>query len=200
VIYFEFIKGEAKLPAIINELNWLDVFFIILLLGMVYKGARTGVAGQMIPLIGTLALVYAPVRFYRQFSEAMFGTMLQEWAKPVSFFIICILVMFITKIIDRLFSLIASDDMALIERIAGMLIAGFRSVVYLGVISYFLLLLPLPAVNTAVDESSGIALKSLRIDSSIFVLLSRIFEKEREFDRSGIYDHPGQNGDDDISA
>ena len=188
MIYFEFTEGEAKLPAIINELNWVDVFFIILLLGMVYKGARTGVAGQMVPLAGTFALVYLPVRFYREFSEAMFGTMLQEWAKPVSFFIICILVMFVTRIIDRLFSLIASDDMALIERIAGMLIAGFRSVAYFGVICYLLLMLPSAAVNRAVDESSGVARKSLRMDSKIFLLLAGIFEKERELDASGVYE------------
>jgi uncharacterized membrane protein required for colicin V production len=79
VIYFGFF-WRTVLPDILNQINWIDIFFLILLLGMVYKGLKTGVGGQVIALIGWFVLVFMSLKYYSVVSEALFGFLLQKWA------------------------------------------------------------------------------------------------------------------------
>jgi len=158
----------------ISELNWLDIIFLILLLGMIYKGVRSGVAGQIIPLLGTFALLFLSIRYYKSSSEAVFGSMLQDWSKPVSFFVIGSLVLFIAKIIEKLFTFKPSEDMAVIERLGGIILAVLRTVIICGAVSLGLLLIPINGVNTAVTQDSKLAPYLANIDMNIYCAITGV--------------------------
>ena len=177
MIYSGFIIRGVKLPTILRELIWVDLFFLILLLGMIYKGVRSGVAGQIVPLVGTFVLIFISIGYYKSSSEAFFGSMLQDWAKPVSFFLICSLVLFVFKIIDKLFNFKSSDDMAIIERIAGIAIAVVRTVILGGAVSLFLFLVPIEMINNAVKVESKAALRLATIDIDIYCVMSELVNK-----------------------
>lgn len=138
----------------LEQFVWLDVFFIILLLGTVYKGSQMGVGAQMLSLAGYLFLLYVVMGHYIMVSEALFGFLLQNWAKPFSFVILTITVFFFIKVIQRLFSATGQEQMAVIERAGGMLVALFRSGILIGIISTALLLVPSERVNALAAEAS----------------------------------------------
>jgi uncharacterized membrane protein required for colicin V production len=167
----------------ISELNWIDVIFLILLLGMIYKGVRLGVAGQIIPLLGTFVVLFLSIRYYKSSSEAFFGSMLQGWAKPVSFFIISSLVLFISKIIDKLFHFTAPEDMAVIERAAGIIIAAIRTAIICGVISLGLFLIPVKGVNSALKQDSQFASRLAEININIYCMIAEISDKKKKVEK-----------------
>ena len=110
------------MSAALTDINWLDILFVILLLGMVYKGLRTGVGSQLLSLAGWFVLLFVSIGYYKVLSEAIFGSVLQKWAKPVSFFVISAGIFTVVKILERAFNVITSEEHAAIERVGGALV------------------------------------------------------------------------------
>ena len=162
------------MPETLNNFNWIDVVFVILLLGMLYKGAKVGVGGQVLSLAGGLFLVFAAVGYYAFLSEAIFGFMLQKWAKPLSFFIIGALIFIMTKLLERVFSIIAGEEVAVIERIGGVIVAGIRAVVLFGLLGMLFLLVPIDSVNAAASEGSETCMFFVNADAQIYSWMSGI--------------------------
>ena len=177
MIYSGFIIRGVILSTILRELIWVDLSFIILLLGMIYKGVRSGVSGQIVPLIGTIVLTYISIGYYKSSAEAFFGSMLQNWAKPVSFILICFLVLFVFRIIDKLFNFKSSGEIAMIERLAGIAIAIARTIILCGAVTLFLLLVPIKTVNKTVKEESKVALMFAKLDIDIYCVMSKFVNK-----------------------
>ncbi|MBD3379474.1 MAG: hypothetical protein GF408_03320, partial [Candidatus Omnitrophica bacterium] len=146
------------LPDIINDINWLDILFLVLLLGMLYKGLRTGVGGQVISLIGLAALLFFSLHYYGFLSEGIFGFMLQKWAKPLTFFSVAAVIFTVTKVLERIFNITGGEEMAALERIGGAVVAFFRAVLLFGVIGILFMLIPLEYTRTSVTEHSRTAM------------------------------------------
>ena len=87
-----FAINEEEALELIKDINWLDILFVILLLGMIYKGARTGVGGQLLSLAGWCLLLFTSITYYNIVSTAIFGFLLQKWAKPITFFAIALII------------------------------------------------------------------------------------------------------------
>ena len=141
------------MPAVINNINWLDITFIVIFLGMIYKGSRTGVGSQLLSLAGWVALVFCAINYYSFLSTAIFGFLLQRWSRPFSFFAISAVILFAIKTIERIFHVISGDDVAFIERMGGVIIAAIRAFIFFGVIGLFILLVPMEASNKVINES-----------------------------------------------
>ncbi|MBU0683364.1 MAG: CvpA family protein [Candidatus Omnitrophica bacterium] len=162
------------MPEILNEINWLDILFIILLLGMVYKGLRSGVIGQIPSLIGGFVLLYISIEYYSFTSEAIFGFMFQKWTKPASFFIISAGIFVAVKILERVLSVINANEFALIERLGGAVIGGFRACMLFGVLGMIFLLMPIKTMQTSVVDGSKICNTLITMDFKIYVWMSEI--------------------------
>lgn len=156
------------MPEILNEINWLDILFVILLLGMIYKGLRSGVGGQISSLVGAVVLLYVTIGYYGFVSEAIFGFLFQKWTKSVTFLIIFVGIIILIKVFERLLSVVRSEDFAILERLGGALIAAFRAFVYCGIVGMFLLLIPIESVETSVMEGSKTGVFFINFDLSIF--------------------------------
>jgi len=156
------------LPEILNEINWLDVLFVILLLGIVYKGLRTGVGGQILSLVGGVVLLYFAIGYYCFISEAIFGFLFQKWTKSISFLIISGGMFILIKVLERLLSVIGNGDFAVLERVGGAILATFRAFVYFGIMGMFLLLIPIDSVKTSVIDKSKTCEFFIKFDIDLY--------------------------------
>ncbi|MFH1394830.1 MAG: CvpA family protein [Candidatus Omnitrophota bacterium] len=164
------------MPEILNEINWVDILFVILLLGMVYKGLRTGVGGQIPSLIGGFVLLYISIEYYSFMSEAIFGFMLQKWTKPASFVILAAGIFVTVKILERVLSVIGSEEFSTIERIGGAVIGGFRAFMLFGVFGIVFLLLPVENIRTSVVNGSKTCNAFINMDLEIYTWMTKIIK------------------------
>ncbi|MFH1552533.1 MAG: CvpA family protein [Candidatus Omnitrophota bacterium] len=169
------------MPEILQDINWLDIFFVILLLGMIYKGSTTGVGGQTISLIGWFVLIFAAIGYYSFLSEALFGFLLQDWARPASFFLISAIMFVVIKVLERVFNVIRGEELASIERIGGALVGAFRACIFFGIIGILLLLIPVEDVRLYVAEKSKTCMIFVQMDAQIYSWMTEfIGESEKK--------------------
>lgn len=162
------------MPDIITEVNWIDIIYVILFLGIVYKGTRTGVGGQLLSLAGWVVLIFVSMRYYSLVSEALFGFLLQSWAKPLSFLIIGVLVFVLIKFLERVFSVVTGSELSSFERIGGALVASVRAFVFFGAIGIFLLLVPVEIVRDSVISGSKTGMFFVGFDAGIYSMINEV--------------------------
>lgn len=159
------------MPSILQDVNWIDILFLILLLGMIYKGSKTGVGGQVVSLVGGFALVFVSVKYYSLASEALFGFLLQKWSKPASFLAIIVIIFIIIKVLERIMIVISGDEVASIERVGGVLVAALRAAMFCGLVGMFLLLIPADYIQKSVTSSKS-CMFFVKFDAQVYCLLN----------------------------
>lgn len=157
----------------ISHFSWLDIVYTLILFGTIYKGSKRGVSTQLISLVGYVLLVYLALGYYLFVSEALFGFLLQNWARPISFFSITIIVLFLLKLIDRVLNVVDHEDLATIERIGGMLVAGIRGSILIGILCLGLALVPLESVHKVAIGDSALSKHFISVD---FIFYSWIID------------------------
>ncbi len=168
------------MPAILENINWIDIFFVILLAGMVYKGSRVGVGGQVVPVLGYFALIFVSIEYYSLLSERLFGFLSMGWAKPASFFVISAGVFLAVKVLERICAAVSDREIAAIEKIGGMLMASFRAFILFGIIGIMLLLLPVDPIRHAVAEGSRTGMFFVDLDARIYSWMTGLIGISKE--------------------
>jgi len=161
------LEGKV-LPAILNGINWIDIVFIILFIGMGYKGSRAGVGSQIFTLAGWVIILFVSIAYYGDMSRLVFGFLSPKWAKPVSFFIITAVIFTAIKLVERLFSVPETEGLAPIERIGGVLISSLKAFLLFGMVGILLLLLPVSALNKAAGGKSKTCMFFVSMDVKIY--------------------------------
>ncbi|MGB2661484.1 MAG: CvpA family protein [Candidatus Omnitrophota bacterium] len=174
MIYFLSIKG-VSLSTFIQNLNWLDIVFVILLLGMIYKGVHTGVGGQILSLAGWFLILFTTLAYYNIISKAVFGFLLQTWSRPVSFLSIAVFVFICMKVVERVANVKPGEESASIEKIAGILVASLRAILLFGLIGMLLLLTPIKYTRNTVLTKSKTAMFFINTDAKIYSLITGYF-------------------------
>jgi uncharacterized membrane protein required for colicin V production len=164
------------LPELFKEMNWLDILFIILFLIIIYDGIRKGMSGQVLPLIGWIAMLFVGVTFYVPLSKAIFGEKLQKWSLPVSFLIATGGVFIVTRFLSRAMNFKKEGEVSPVERISGAGISMLRAALLFGVISMFLLLVPIEEVRSSVTEFSKTAMFFVDTDAEIYSWMTGYLE------------------------
>ena len=152
------------MPKLLKQINWVDVVYALFFLGMVYRGTRTGVGAQLLSLAGWVAILYVSVRFYSLFSEAIFGSMLQDWAKPLSFFAIAALSYIVLKFIERILSVVLGSELSVLEKVGGAVVAALRASILFGMIGFLLLLVPVDYLWYSAAKASQTCMKFVNFD------------------------------------
>ena len=167
----------------IGSVNWLDIVFLILLIGMVYKGSRTGVGGQLLSLAGWLIVIFISINYFDFLSKALFGFLLQKWSRPISFFGLSIIGFTLIKTVERMFNIIsAGEELPPIERVGGVIVACIRSVLLFGIISIQLVLIPVDYTRESVMEKSAMGKFFMEVDVTIYSWMTQNlgFVEDRE--------------------
>lgn len=156
------------MSTIISGVNWLDVLFLTILLGMIYKGSRTGVGSQFLSLVWWFILTYVSIGYYGALAAKVFGFMDQNWARPVAFFVIFFIFVLIIKFFEMIFNVGNVENLAPIERIGGAVVASLRTFLLLGLVSTQLLLLPADFLRDSVAEGSKTGMFFVNLDVGIY--------------------------------
>lgn len=143
------------MPDIVQQMNWLDFLFVILLLGILYEGLRWGISGQVLSLAGWIGMLFASVTYYGPLSESIFGDKLQKWSLPVSFFIIAGGIFLIVLFLERSLKVKKEGEISFTDRLTGAGIAVLRALLLFGVISMFLLLVPVDSSPMSVKKAKS---------------------------------------------
>jgi len=177
---------DITLPNVLEHINWIDIVFIILLLGMVYKGMKTGVGGQILSLIGSIALIFLSIGYYSLLSEAIFGFLLQAWAKPLSFLLIMLVIITLVKVLERVFNIINGEELSMIERVGGALVAAFRAVITCGLIGIMFLLTPVDYLHRSVSEGSKFGMHIINMDAQIYSWMTELIQTSGKKDKEEV--------------
>ncbi len=160
------------MSTIFSGVNWLDVLFLTILLGMIYKGSRTGVGSQFLSLAWLLILVYVSICYYDTLAAKIFGFMAQNWARPIAFFVIFFVFILVIKFFEMIFNVSNVENLAPIERIGGAVIASLRAFLLLGLVSTQLLLLPGSFLRDSVAKGSKTGMMLVNLDVGIYCWMS----------------------------
>ena len=182
------------MPDILKQVNWIDILYVILFLGMIYKGIRTGVGGQILSLVGWFILVFLSIGYYDFLSRGLFGFLLQDWARPLSFFIISVVIFIAIKFVERLFHVVPGEEVAAIEKIGGALVSAIRASMLFGIIGIFILLLPVDYARTSALEGSKACMFFVEFDAQIYSWMTNITGISGKKDKDEVIDgilYPG---------
>jgi len=157
----------------VSGINWLDVVYFTILLGMIYKGSHAGVGSQILSLLWVFVLIFFSLGYYSVLASSVFGFVVQNWARPTSFCIIAGISFISIKFLQMIFNVSCQEQLPPIERIGGAVIAVLRTFLLFGIIGIQFLLLPIPPLQNAVAKSSGTAMTFVRMDAAIYGWLSK---------------------------
>ncbi|MFH1665010.1 MAG: CvpA family protein [Candidatus Omnitrophota bacterium] len=168
------------MPTIFNDINWVDIFFLILLLGMIYKGAKIGVGGQMISLVGGFILVFISIRYYILLSEAIFGFVFQNWARPISFLAIAGSIFMTIKLLERVFNISGGEELSALERIGGIFVASIKAAMLFGVVGILFLIIPVDLLRVSAREGSRTCMFFVKMDVFIYSGITGIIDSGKK--------------------
>ena len=157
---------------LIHGFNWVDVLFVILLLGTIYKGVRVGVGGQLLSLAGCFLILFAALSYYNFVSKVIFGFLLYKWARPVSFFSIVVLIFAAVTLWKKALTVAEKDALAPIERLGGAVVAALRSFIIFGIICMFFLLLPFTYPRVTFAHKSRLGMFFIEMNATIYSAMS----------------------------
>ncbi len=157
-----------NLPDLFTQINWVDVLFVALFLGMVYRGTKTGVGAQLLSLIGWLVMMFLSVRYYAFVSEAIFGFVFQKWARPLSFLAIAGIVFVCVKLLERVFGVVSGDELSMLEKLGGAFVASVRSFILFGLVGFFLMLLPFEYARHSAEVASKTGVYFMKFDAALY--------------------------------
>lgn len=168
------------MPDLLKQINWVDAVYILLLVAMVFRGTKTGVGAQILSLVGWVAILYLSVRYFLLVSEAIFGFMLQGWAKPLSFFAIAAAGFVLLKFVERIFSVVMGAELSIIEKAGGALVAALRSFILFGMIGFLLLLTPIDYLWFSAAKASRSCASFVEFDAVLFRAIDGLLVSDEE--------------------
>lgn len=131
-------------------------------------------------------MLFVSVTYYSRVSQSIFGSNLQKWSLPVSFFLIAGGIFIVVLLIDRAIKAKKEGAISFTDRIAGVGVGALKAIILFGVISMQILLLPVDSARSAVKEGSKSGMFFLEADAEIYSWMTGRFDITHKRDRSDI--------------
>ena len=170
---------------IMSGINWLDIAFILVLLGMLYKGTRSGVGSQLLSLAWWFVLIFCAFTYYKFVSRQVFGLMIQNWARALSFFSIAAALFVIIIVLSRMFKSGGDAKMALVERLGGGIVAAAGTCLLFGIVGIQFILMPVSTVQESVTKSKS-AMIFVEVDAGIYSWMTGQFKFTEKQERAKV--------------
>ncbi|MFA6350489.1 MAG: CvpA family protein [Candidatus Omnitrophota bacterium] len=130
---------------ILKQLNWLDIFVLILMIRVIYIATAKGFIAELFKLIGVLAAIYLSFHYYTFFADFIRSKLPVEERMPLQFLdflcfsILAVLGYSIFAILRSvLFNLIKMDAVPRLQKWGGFVLGIFRAWLLCGLIIYML--------------------------------------------------------------
>lgn len=143
--------------AIITQVNWVDIFIVVILSKICYTAFRTGLKIEIFKLLGTITSVYLALHYYTNISDAFRGPnqkMPLEFLDFLSFIVLSIvgyLVFFSLRLLFFLFIKIEAEPN--INKWVGLVLGMGRGFLAASLITFLLMISSLSYIKSSVKNS-----------------------------------------------
>lgn len=139
----------------LKRLNWVDVFFVILLIRIAYIATKTGFPIEASKLLGTISAIFLACHFYSKLSSLLghnfnFYKYQMEFFNLIAFLLLAILGYLIFVLLRMAMGfLIKMEAVSLLNRWGALILCIFRGALF----SSLLLLIMIIANNSYINKS-----------------------------------------------
>jgi membrane protein required for colicin V production len=148
------------LLALIERFNWVDIFFIILLLRIGYVASKSGFISEFFKLLGVLMAIYVAMHYYTDLSDFLRGRFELDERLPLDFldffcFILLVGVSYILSILLRqTFSMfIKLEAIPRLNRWGGFIMGITRAILLIGLFTFIFSITTLKYMHDKVAQS-----------------------------------------------
>ncbi|MBU0709448.1 MAG: CvpA family protein, partial [Candidatus Omnitrophica bacterium] len=147
------------LKEIIFKFNWIDLFFLVLIIRIFYVSYKTGLVTECFKFLGAISAVYLSLHYYTTFSDLIYSRFLTQklpldFIDFLSFIILSILGYLIIVSIRGIFvRFIKIEAMPNLNKFAGMLFGAARAVLVVSLISFTLTISSVSYLENSVKDS-----------------------------------------------
>jgi uncharacterized membrane protein required for colicin V production len=147
------------LPDILRQINWVDVFVVILILRVGYVAWKTGLPVEFFKLLGTITAIYLPCHYYTKLADffranLFAGKAALEFLDFPVFLLLAILGYLVFKLLRSVFSrFIKAEAVANLNNWGGLILGAVRGILLTGLIIFMLVLSNLSYLKNSVNDS-----------------------------------------------
>jgi len=143
---------------ILKQINWIDIFVVIILLRICYISIRNGMPLEFFKLLGTLVATYLSLQYY----AILVGILKEHLPKNIAVelaafitFIILAAVGYLVLVLLRqvFFKFVKVEPIPTLNKWAGVIFGVLRGFLFLSLILFALVLSPLPYFKNSVKVS-----------------------------------------------
>jgi hypothetical protein len=164
------------LQDVISGINWLDIIFVLALIGMIYRGSHAGVGAQLLSLAWCFLLIFVSIGYFTHLSSKLSAILNIGWARAIAFLGIILFLFAFIRFMEKVFNIQRAEHLAPIERIGGSLVAAFRAFLIFGIIGIQLLLIPSSGLRENVLEKSKSGMFFVGLDAGIYSFMSKYID------------------------
>jgi uncharacterized membrane protein required for colicin V production len=175
---------------ILKQLNWLDIFVLILMIRVIYIATAKGFIAELFKLIGVLAAIYLSFHYYTFFADFIRSKLPVEERMPLQFLdFLCFFILagigYVSFMILRimLFNLIKLDAVPRLQKWGGFFLGIFRAWLLSGLIVYMLAISSIGYLHkSAVSSYMGKSLFYAPVNTYSFIwenIMSKFFINEK---------------------
>ncbi len=142
---------------VFHQINWVDIFVVILLIRTSYIGARTGLSVEFFKLVGIVVGLYCAIKFYSDLGAWLTSKIAlpTELADGISFLILIfaslITLKYVGLILSKVVKLTFADK---VDKWGGFISGLFRGIILLSLLFMFLGILQIDYFTKSIEERS----------------------------------------------
>lgn len=144
---------------ILKQFNWVDIFFVILLIRITYVALKNGFSAELFRLLGTILAIYLSLHYYISFSDYIIGrsgtnNIPAEYLTFSAFVFLVILGYAIFLLLGRVFSrFIQMEAVPNLNKWGSLILGIIRSFLLMSLIIFILVVAPLGYFRDSVNNS-----------------------------------------------
>jgi uncharacterized membrane protein required for colicin V production len=166
------------LAEIFQNINWVDLLVVILLIRSSYVGLTKGFGWELFRFLGYLSTAIAAVYFYEYASQLLgdYFPVIYSFSNLVSFTGIYAVILFIFKFINLLIEkIIKIETFSTVEKIGGLFLGFLRGAILISLLLISLVFTPVPYFEKSVRERSYTGQVALKAVPFLYDKLGSLF-------------------------
>lgn len=172
--------------SIFRQINWVDVFVLILLIRSTYVGLKRGFLNEIFKIFGVIVTLFVAIHYYANIAQflttqAFFSKLSLPFNEGLSFICLSVSVLLIFK----LGGIIARFGIHLeangpLERMGGLVCGFIRGGILAGLVLFALNLFPFDYLKKSINENSLSGFRVIKVGPTVHDTIIRISPRPSE--------------------
>ena len=144
---------------ILKQFNWVDIFFVILLMRICYVAIKNGFPVEFFKLLGTLSAIYLSLHYFITFPDYILGrigakNIPLEYLTFISFLVLAIIGYLIFMLLSKAFSrFIHMEVVSNLNKWGSLILGMIRSFLLVSLIIFIFVIVPKDYFRNSVNKS-----------------------------------------------